>query len=238
MTQLPRDSFFARLMALFFGARVAPTKPVGRNWRFAVKNHQLVERVDDSTDLAPVPFKKTSKHGGAIDGPRFIILHYTAGGTAKSAINTFLNYPVSAHLVVDRDGSVTQMVRFVTKAWHAGKSVARSKWGTRIENLNNYAIGIEMVNWGYDGAHVPEGVDTSGWLVTDHKNERGLKRRWERYPEAQVEAVCDMVHALMDEYGIPIEHVLGHEDIAPRRKTDPGPAFPMAKIKARLGERA
>ncbi len=183
-----------------------------------------------------IRFASTKKHGGNIVGPRFIIIHYTANDSVEKTIRVFRNYSVSAHFIVGRDGTIVQMVNMLNQAWHAGKSVARSKWGTKHTGLNKYSIGIELVNYGYKGEHVPDNVDTSNWLSKRHKN-GGPIRKWQPYSEAQVDATIDLVESIMKEYNIPIENVLGHDDISPTRKVDPGPAFPMNKLKSRLGER-
>lgn len=77
--------------------------------------------------------------------PRFIVVHYTASSSAESAINWMANpdSKVSAHLVIAKDGEVTQMVPFYKKAWHAGPS-SHSGW----RHLNSHSIGIELVNKG------------------------------------------------------------------------------------------
>lgn len=96
-----------------------------------------------SADFAE--FDETNKTSGAFKSglPDTIVIHYTAGGSAMSAINSFKDTDInaSAHIVVDTDGSLTQMVPFHKIAWHAGKST----WLDR-KDLNNYSIGIEIVN--------------------------------------------------------------------------------------------
>jgi N-acetylmuramoyl-L-alanine amidase len=164
-----------------------------------------------------------------------IVVHYTAGANAESAIHT-LSDPereVSAHLVVARDGSVVQLVPFDRVAWHAG----RSRWGGR-ESFNQYSIGIEIDNAGQleyrDGRYVswfgreyPESEVV--WGV--HRNQTQATP-WHRYPRAQLRVVERLCQVLIAEYGI--RHILGHEEIAPDRKVDPGPAFPLDALRGRL----
>ena len=164
-----------------------------------------------------------------------IIIHYTAGASAESAIHT-LSDPerkVSAHLVVDRDGSVAQLLPFDVIGWHAGKS----RWGER-EVLNHYSIGIEIDNAGQleqkDGKYL-------SWFGKEYPEEEvfwGVHRNqtrttpWHRFTEEQIRVVEELCRLLIADYGI--RHILGHEEIAPDRKIDPGPAFPLDQLRARL----
>lgn len=105
---------------------------------------------------------------------------------------------VSSHLVVMRDGDVTQYVRFTERAWHAGKSVYRGR-----EACNDFSIGVEL-----------EGTDTLP------------------YESVQYEVLARVVAALCAAYPrLSAERIAGHSDIAPGRKTDPGPSFdwPLAR---------
>jgi AmpD protein len=105
---------------------------------------------------------------------------------------------VSSHLVVTRDGAVTQYVKFTERAWHAGKSSYRGR-----EACNDFSIGVEL-----------EGTDTLP------------------YEAAQYGALANVVVALCAAYPrLSADRIVGHSDIAPGRKTDPGPAFdwPLAR---------
>ena len=178
-------------------------------------------------------------HSGKLDGgePDSIIIHYTAGSSAESSVRTLCNprYKASAHLVVGRDGSITQLVPFDTIAWHAGKS----SYGGR-DGFNKFSVGIEIDNAGrltrsgdtyaawfgrrYQGDDVVEAV---------HRNETRASF-WHAYTEEQIGIVQEICEALIDAY--PIEMILGHEEVAPSRKTDPGPAFPLDKMRQHLLE--
>lgn len=166
--------------------------------------------------------------------PDTVIIHYTAG-PYKPALNTLTNPRVraSAHVIVDRDGSITQLVPFDTEAWHAGSS----KWGNRT-GLNKYSLGIEIVNSGplTKSGNVFRSWFGSAYNPTDvikgvHRNESEPKY-WHVYTEEQIMAVTDLCRLYMDEYDI--KHILGHEEIAPGRKTDPGPAFPLDRLRNQL----
>lgn len=180
--------------------------------------------------------ERTTKHSATSINPKFITIHYTANNSTAGTINVFKKNSVSSQYVVGRDGEIIQMVSNLKRAWHAGTSFVRSKWGTPYSGLNSHSIGIELVNYGYNDKHVPSKVSKSGWIKSKHRN-GGPERIWQPYTDKQVDATISLVGSLMKKYGIPIEHVHGHDDISPSRKVDPGPAFPMNKLKSRLGER-
>ena len=104
-----------------------------------ISNHLLVAEAGDK-----VSFVKSPNYSSGVS-PIYLILHYTAGPTLSGTVSWFQNpeAQASAHLVIDRNGSIVQMVAFNRRAWHAGKS----RWGN-LENINHYSIGIELVNAG------------------------------------------------------------------------------------------
>lgn len=196
---------------------------------YSIKNHRLL------LEGADVPFVQ-SPNGGAPLVATYLVLHYTAGTTAAGAINWFKNpaAQASAHLVLERDGSVTQMMPFNKVAWHAGKS----SWNG-LEGFNRHSIGIEIVNAGKlhkNGAgkwvnwanNVIKDADV---IVAKHKNET-TEAGWQMYTEQQIEAVVSIGLALRTKYKF--LDVLGHDDIAPNRKVDPGPAFPMISVASKI----
>lgn len=167
--------------------------------------------------------------------PKIVVMHYTAGSSARSSASWFQNSAAraSAHVVIARDGSVIQCVNFERVAWHAG----RSTWGS-LSGLNSHSIGIEMANWGplqsagngwasYTGARISDPV------IAVHRNGNPDGSRspigWEPFSDAQMETARAVVRALIEEYGI--EEIVGHDDIAPVRKHDPGPAFNMTRFR-------
>lgn len=189
-------------------------------------------------DGAPVPVVRTPNQGGAYV-PRYLVMHYTAGSSAEGTIEHFADKDskVSAHLVIGRDGAITQMVPFNRIAWHAG----RSRWHDLV-GLNRYAIGIEL-----DNAGVLEGGpgEWRAWFGTIYPDsevviarhmQETVERGWHRFTEAQIAAALAAGRAVVEFYGL--LDVLGHDQIAPGRKLDPGPAFPMESFRSRLMGRA
>lgn len=160
---------------------------------------------------------------------RYIVMHYTAGASAESSISWWKQPAAkgaSAHVVIDRDGTVFQCRPFNMTAGHAGVSrwVDRTS-GVEYKNLNSNSIGIELAN---GGDTYPTKFSDLPPVKAKHRN-GGPEREWEAYtPEqlAAAEAVCKAIYRRYH-----IDDVLGHDEIAPSRKTDPGPAFPMAAFR-------
>lgn len=147
---------------------------------------------------------------------RFLILHYTAQNFANS-IKSLTNNPVSTHYLIPNETDETykaagfdvmrifNLVNENDRAWHAGES----KWSTRT-NLNDTSIGIEIVN---------EATDNNGIF------------HFPPFTEEQVRAVEELSHDIISRYpDITPSGVLGHSDIAPGRKSDPGAAFPWKRL--------
>lgn len=181
---------------------------------------------------------------GTLD-PIFIVMHYTAGWEAQSAIDTFKNKAsrVSAHLTVDNDGTTYQHVPFNKIAWHAGPSQYKGYNG-----LNRYAVGIEFVNPGFlrkvgdnmyqdsRGRRV-SGNDLPPLVETAYPRAGSGTFYFPTYSEEQMEAGEQIVKALVAKYRI--IDIVTHEEIDTRGwKTDPGPAFPMNRFRALLRDRA
>jgi len=159
---------------------------------------------------------------------RFLVIHFTSGASAESSIE-FWRTPAakgaSAHIVIDRDGTIFQCRPFNTTCGHAGKSSWRG-----FTNLNSCSIGIELANAGDDEKLATKWGKFS--VTAKHKN-GGPLQKWEGYPLAQL-AACEAVSkALVTRYKL--DDVIGHEDIAPTRKYDPGPAFPMSTLRLACG---
>jgi len=135
--------------------------------------------------------------------------------------------------VVGRDGAVTQLLPFNVIGWHAGVS----QWGQR-EGFNQHSIGIEIDNAGQLEQKDGQCVSWFGQAYTEEEVFWGVHRNqieatpWHRFTKEQVEAVEALCRLLIAEYGL--RHILGHEEIAPQRKIDPGPAFPLDELRARL----
>lgn len=192
-----------------------------------IVNHRLVR--DDGT---PYPFKDTPNKGGTIS-PRWLVMHYTAGGSAQESISWLANKDAkaSAHIVIAKDGSITQMVDFNRRAWHAGES----KW-KGVDGLNGHSIGIELDGFGYLGNAGPgkwkfrsTSIPDSDVVVACHKF-GSPNGGWPRYPQKQLEVALELAQLLVKTYRL--EDVIGHDDISPGRKQDPGPAFDMVNFRA------
>lgn len=198
-----------------------------------IKNHRLHSA--DGELVASVP---SPNQGGALTA-RYLVMHYTAGSSAESSISHLAKKEAkaSAHLVIGAGGDITQLVPFNRVAWHAG----RSRWQGLV-GLNQHSIGIEL-----DNAGVLEGGPGQwrSWfgrsypdeevVVAAHKFEE-VERGWHRYPEVQLAAALEAAEAIVARYGL--IDILGHDDIAPERKQDPGPAFPMENFRSHLMGRA
>lgn len=176
---------------------------------------------------------RSSRRGVAINA---IILHFTAGASLFTTVNWFQNprAGVSAHYVVGRKGEIVQMVHEHEKAWHAGQASLQGD-----PRVNSMSIGIEIVNWGklekHDGVfYCWPGGYTRKYDVPKYGKpfEAPDGTYWAPYTEEQVEAVIELCREIVSRYpDITIDRLVGHEDVAPGRKVDPGPALDMARIK-------
>jgi len=195
------------------------------------RSHKLV----DAAAPARVTQTPTDNHGGAVQ-PLYLVIHYTAGVNYQGAVQHFLKpeAKASAHLVIGRNGEIVQMVNFNLIAWHAGASA----WGD-LTMLNRYSIGIELANAGYlkrtaegnwityTGKIIPPGEV----ILATHKNQQ-REVGWQIFPQAQLDALEEVATALHSKYQF--RDILGHDDIAPMRKVDPGPAFPTDGFRSRV----
>jgi len=158
--------------------------------------------------------------------PKFLVMHYTAAGSGMASAK-YLFGPhkpeSSAHFVVDRNGDVIQIADTNLITWHAGRSLWRG-----ISGLNSHAIGVELANYGY----ARKGVSFVSKVRARHKN-GGPEQDWETYPEKQVQATIALAQWIVEKHPS-IREVVGHDDIAPGRKSDPGPAAPMDRFKSVL----
>lgn len=194
-----------------------------------ILRHRL--HTDDGT---PIPYRESPNRGGAV-AHEYLVMHFTAGSSAESSIRWLTNgrARASAHVVIARDGSVTQLVPFDRVAWHAGPSAWEGRAG-----LNRYSLGIELDNAGplqRAGGHWRSWFGTiypkEEVLEATHKHENA-PRGWHLFPPEQIEAAADVAALLMEKYEL--VDVIGHDDIAPDRKVDPGPAFPMGSFRSRV----
>lgn len=134
-----------------------------------------------------------------------VVLHYTGMESAEAAIERLRDPEagVSCHYLVTEEGRVLRMVAEDKRAWHAGKSYWRG-----MTALNACSIGIEIVNPGHEHGYRP-------------------------FPEEQIEALIPLLSDIKERHGITRGNIVGHSDIAPARKQDPGELFPWAQL-ARL----
>lgn len=186
-------------------------------------------------DLSALPYRASVNIGGQLRSHDFIVLHYTEGQSAAAAIDWLCisRSRVSSHIVIARDGTITQLVPFTTIAWHAGESYWK---GTRY--LNYYSIGIELDNAGRmtrNGnvwrASFRKDYPDSEVTIATHKFDR-KPYGWHNYPPEQIQALIDLCRLLVMQYGI--KEIVGHDDIRPKAKWDPGPAFPIEYVRVQV----
>ena len=134
-----------------------------------------------------------------------IVLHYTGMPDMQLALDrlTSPESKVSAHYLVDEDGSVYRLVDEAMRAWHAGKSRWRG-----VTDVNSASVGIEIVNPGHEFGY-------------------------RAFPDAQIDAVVRLVAEVKERHGLTRGNIVGHSDVAPARKRDPGELFPWGTL-ARL----
>ena len=133
---------------------------------------------------------------------KFVIIHYTGMQSEIESLKRLKDpkYKVSCHYIISRTGKATQMVKEENIAWHAGKS----KW-KKYKNLNNFSIGIELVN-------------------------KGHKFGYQKFSHQQISSLTKLCKKIKKKYFLKKENFLGHSDIAPLRKIDPGEKFPWKKL--------
>jgi N-acetylmuramoyl-L-alanine amidase len=134
--------------------------------------------------------------------PDMLVLHYTGMQTAEAAIARLCDpeAKVSAHYVVDEDGSILKLVPEERRAWHAGRGV----WLGETD-CNAASIGIEIVNPGHEFGY-------------------------RDFPEVQVDAVISLIADIRTRWTIPDNRIIAHSDLAPERKQDPGERFPWKRL--------
>ncbi|MEO8175326.1 MAG: N-acetylmuramoyl-L-alanine amidase [Sphingomicrobium sp.] len=134
-----------------------------------------------------------------------IVLHYTGMPDAEGALNrlTSPDSKVSAHYLIDEDGSVFRLVDEDKRAWHAGKSRWRG-----VTDINSASVGIEIVNPGHEFGY-------------------------RAFPDEQIGALIPLVAAIKERHAIGRGNIVGHSDVAPARKEDPGELFPWDALARR-----
>lgn len=131
-----------------------------------------------------------------------IVLHYTGMEDGASALARLRDpaAKVSSHYLVTEDGQIARLVDEDKRAWHAGKSHWRG-----IDDVNSASIGIELVNPGHDHGYRP-------------------------FPDAQMGALMRLMSQIVERHGITRGNIVGHSDIAPTRKIDPGELFEWDRL--------
>jgi N-acetylmuramoyl-L-alanine amidase len=131
-----------------------------------------------------------------------IVLHYTGMADAAAAITRLCDAEskVSCHYLIAEDGEIVRMVSEAKRAWHAGKAYWRG-----IEDVNSASVGIELVNPGHELGYRP-------------------------FPEAQMAALLPLMIEIVGRYGITRGNIVGHSDVAPARKIDPGELFDWDRL--------
>ncbi len=147
------------------------------------------------------PSPNFDERGRAVDT---IILHYTGMRTANEAIDRLTDAAsnVSAHYVVDEDGTIFALVAESKRAFHAGVGAWKGE-----TDLNARSIGIEIVNPGHEWGY-------------------------QKFPDNQIDSVIALVRDISERRNISPTRILGHSDVAPQRKEDPGELFPWGKLAA------
>jgi len=152
----------------------------------------------------PIRELASPNHDSRQPGQRvdMLLLHYTGMETAEAAFDRLKDPTarVSAHYVIEEDGQLTRMVDETRRAWHAGEAY----WSGETD-INGCSIGIELVNPGHEFGY-------------------------RAFPEAQMEALEVLASRLVTRYSIPKDRVLGHSDVAPIRKADPGELFDWKRL--------
>ena len=166
---------------------------------------------------------------------RALVIHFTGGASAKSSIDAMRQRGVSAHLTIDRDGTIYQSIPFSQIAFHAGASRwADPKTNIRYIGLNSYSIGIELANAGNDPDALAWAKKQPGFSIFTGKHQNGGPiEAWENFATQQLASLFSVAKLLVDRYNL--DDITGHDCIAPKRKNDPGPAFPMLRLRTYCG---
>ncbi|NWH08428.1 MAG: N-acetylmuramoyl-L-alanine amidase [Alphaproteobacteria bacterium] len=148
--------------------------------------------------------RPSPNHDARKDGvrPSILLMHYTGMRSAEEAISRLTDAAarVSAHYTIDEDGTVYAHVPEARRAWHAGVS----HWAGESD-INGISIGVEIVNPGHEFGY-------------------------RAFPDAQIAAVIALSKGIIARHAIPAHRVIGHSDVAPARKVDPGELFPWAHL--------
>lgn len=139
------------------------------------------------------------REGTPID---MLVMHYTGMPTGRDALERLCDpaADVSAHYLIEEDGSIHSLVDEEHRAWHAGVAAWRGE-----TNINSRSIGIELVNPGHEFGY-------------------------RAFPDQQISVLIDLCRGVLERHDIPARNVIGHSDVAPTRKEDPGELFPWSTL--------
>ncbi|TPW26413.1 N-acetylmuramoyl-L-alanine amidase [Martelella alba] len=195
----------------------------------------------------PVPYIATPNRSSGTMAPDVLVFHDTAGRLEKGNSVSWLTNKrakASAHVVVERDGSIVQLAPLNVRCWHAGKSSFDGR-----PSVNNFGIGIEIVNPGKLTGN-PDAKRARAWFdeyysVADDALEYASTPAhgsgwWMNYSGAQIETLVGLACAIIEKYpGISSPHKMTtHWYISPGRKVDTNPLFPLDRIRSRSFGRA
>lgn len=189
---------------------------------------KIINHMVEGATLSPIAGGKPMKVR------RCLVWHATAGASGASSITAMKEAGTSAHIVVERDGSIIQCRPFNVECAHAGKSRWQDpRTGKRYGSANSYGIGIEICNALADR-------DALKWAkargartrMAKHPN-GGPIQEWEEYTDEQIQTVMILSMALVKHYQL--DDALGHEQCAPERRNDPGPCFPIEAMREACG---
>jgi N-acetylmuramoyl-L-alanine amidase len=157
--------------------------------------------------MSPIKERPSPNHDARAPGARvdMLVFHYTGMETPEAAFACLCDAQakVSAHYVIEENGDVTRLVEENRRAWHAGET----SW-LRQTDINSCSIGIELINPGHQFGY-------------------------RAFPEAQMAATETLAGRIVSRYGIRPQRVLGHSDVAPIRKSDPGELFDWRRLAAK-----
>lgn len=134
--------------------------------------------------------------------PDMIVLHYTGMTSGPAALERLRNpeAKVSAHYLIEEDGRIFALAAEARRAWHAGRSFWKGE-----RDVNAVSIGVELVNPGHEWGYRP-------------------------FPDAQIGALIGLLSDIRERWNIPDARILGHSDVAPDRRQDPGERFPWKML--------
>lgn len=198
---------------------------------FLVRDHVLLAQNGAPVSVVSTPSVSRD------NSRRFVVLHSTWTQTARQATSVMSDSArnASAHLVIDRDGTVIQMAPFDYATWHAG----RSEW-REVRGLNRHSIGITLVNLGELRRRGDRWVSVYGGEAPAEEIVRpegaAANVAWHAFTEPQIRRLQEILRLLRAAYPS-ITEVVAHSEVSPGRKRDPGPAFPLERVRGEFSPR-